>query len=157
MASSPGDRLLRTLLTAVYGLLRLNWQVRRPRTFGAHAFALTPAHKLILVRLRYAPGWRLPGGGRRAGEEPVDAALRELREEVGMTSHGSVRTAAQLEQYPDFRRDLVSLVVVEDVTYSPRWCLEIERVIEVPLDQLPNDIAPVARAWIDAVTDKLKL
>lgn len=135
--------------------MRLNWQVRRPRTFGAHAFALTSARKLILVRLRYAPGWRLPGGGRHAGEDPVEAALRELREEIGMTSHGSVRTAAQLEQYPDFRRDLVSLVVVEDVTYRPRWNLEIERVIEVPLDQLPSDLAPVARAWIDAVVEKL--
>lgn len=125
--------------------------MRRPRTFGAHAFALTPAKKLILVRLRYAPGWRLPGGGRRSGEDPVNAALRELREEIGMTSHGEVRTACQLEQNPDFRRDLVSLIIVEDVAYSPRWSLEIERTIEVPLNELPSDLAPVARAWIDAV------
>lgn len=64
-------------------------------------------------------------------------------------------TAAELEQYPDFRRDLVSLFVVEDVIYRPRWSLEIERVIEVPLDRLPNDLAPVARAWIDAVLERL--
>jgi len=32
-------------------------------TFGAHAVALTPARKIVLLRLWYAPGWRLPGGG----------------------------------------------------------------------------------------------
>ena len=149
--ASLGDRLLRVILTAAYKLYRLNWLVRRPRTFGAHAFALTPERKLILVKLRYAPGWRLPGGGRDCGEDPRDAALRELREEIGMTSHGDVRPAAELEQQPDYRRDLVSLLVVEDVRYTPRWSWEVEQVIEAPLDGLPTDLAPVARAWVDAI------
>ena len=51
-------------MTGAYQLLRAGWFVRRPRTFGAHALALTPERKLILVKLRYASGWRLPGGGR---------------------------------------------------------------------------------------------
>ena len=136
-------------------MFRLKWLVRRPRTFGAHAFALTPERKLVLVKLRYVPGWRLPGGGRHAGEDSRDAALRELREEIGMTSHGTVRAAAELEQRPDYRRDLVSLLIVEDVRYTPGWRWEVERVIEAPLDRLPRDIAPVARAWVDAVLAKL--
>lgn len=129
--------------------------ISRPRTFGAHAFALTPERKLILVWLRYAPGWRLPGGGRRKGEEPVAAALRELGEEIGMTSHGRVRLAAELEQRPDKRRDLISVIIVEDVRYRMRWSLEVERTIEVDLDQLPADLAVVARTWIDAVLPSL--
>ena len=56
---------------------------------------------------------------------------------------------------PDYRRDLVSLLIVEDVVYSPRWTWEVEQIIEVPPDRLPPDMAPVARAWIDAVIDKL--
>ena len=68
-----------------------------------------------------------------------------------MTSHGIVRPAAELEQRPDFRRDLVSLFVVEDVRYTPRWNWEVERVMNVPLDELPSDLAPVTRTWIDAV------
>src|SRR5207237_2568119 len=102
------DRLLRTIVTGAYQLLRAGWFVSRPRTFGAHALALTPERSLILVKLRYAPGWRLPGGGRDKGEDPVEAGLRELREEIGMTSHGNVKKAAELEQRPDRRRDLVS-------------------------------------------------
>jgi 8-oxo-dGTP pyrophosphatase MutT (NUDIX family) len=131
-------------------LLKAAWFVRRPRTFGAHAMALTPERKLILVKLRYASGWRFPGGGRREGEDPVEAALRETREEIGMTSHGRARLGAEIEQRPDARRDLVSVVIVEDVHYCARWSWEVESVIEVDLENLPKDVAPVARSWIEA-------
>lgn len=149
------DTLLRWALTTIYQLLRAAWFVRRPRTFGAHALALTPERKLILVKLRYVPGWRLPGGGRSSTEDPATAALRELREEIGMTSHGTVRLAAELEQRPHHRRDLVSLLVVEDVRYRQRWSWEIERVTEVSLDDLPQDLAPVASDWIAALRKHL--
>jgi 8-oxo-dGTP pyrophosphatase MutT (NUDIX family) len=146
------DVILRPLFTAAHWLLRLNWFVRRPRTFGAHALALTPEGKAILVKLRYAPGWRLPGGGRGADEDPRYAVLRELREEIGMTAHGEVTAAAELEQRPDFKRDLAALFLVRDVRYRPRrWSWEVEAIIERPLDNLPTDLAPVARDWIDAL------
>jgi 8-oxo-dGTP pyrophosphatase MutT (NUDIX family) len=150
------NAILRLLLTAVHGLLKLNWFVRRPRTFGAHALALTPAGKVILVRLRYARGWRLPGGGRAEDEDPADAVLRELREEIGMTSHGEVTLAAELEEHPDFKRDLAALLVVRDVRYRPRrWSWEIEAITERSLDDLPADLAPIARGWISALQGKL--
>jgi 8-oxo-dGTP pyrophosphatase MutT (NUDIX family) len=149
------DAILRPLFTAAHWLLRLNWFVRRPRTFGAHALALTPEGKAILVKLRYAPGWRLPGGGRAEHEHPRDAVLRELREEIGMTAHGEVASAAELEQHPDFKRDLAALFVVRDVRYRPRrWSWEIEAIMERRLDDLPLDLAPVARIWLDALRDR---
>jgi 8-oxo-dGTP pyrophosphatase MutT (NUDIX family) len=150
------DKALRIALTAAHSLLRLTWLIRRPRTFGAHALVLTPERKLVLVKLRYAPGWRLPGGGRDEHEDPRDAVLRELREEIGMTLHGRVRLAAELEQTPYFKRDLASLLIVEDVRYSPpRWSWEIERVIEAPIDDLPADMAPVAAEWITAIRPRI--
>jgi 8-oxo-dGTP pyrophosphatase MutT (NUDIX family) len=150
------DRLLRAIFTGAHHVLKAGWFVRRPRTFGAHALALTPERKLILVKLRYAPGWRLPGGSRNADEDPRDAVLRELREEIGMTSHGKVRLAGELEQRPGFKRDLASLLIVEDVRYRPpRWSWEVERIVEAPLEDLPADLAPVARAWIDTVRGRL--
>ena len=99
------NAILRLLLTTLHGLLKLAWFVRQPRTFGAHALALTPDDKVILVKLRYAPGWRLPGGGRGEHEDPRDAVLRELREEIGLTSHGAVRLAAELDEDTDFKRN----------------------------------------------------
>jgi 8-oxo-dGTP pyrophosphatase MutT (NUDIX family) len=149
------NSILRLIVTALHSLLKLGWFVRRPRTFGAHALALTPEGKVILVRLRYAPGWRLPGGGRDEDEDPRDAVLRELREEIGMTAHGEVTLAAELEEHPDFKRDLASLLVVRDVLYRPhRWSWEVEKITEVPLDALPAELSPRAAAWLAALQGK---
>lgn len=149
------DTLLRAPLTAAHHLLKLGWFAGRPCTFGAHALALTPGGKVILVKLRYAPGWRLPGGGRRQDEPPEDAVLRELREEIGMTAHGRVRLACELEERADFKRDLASLLIVEDVRYRPRWSWEVERVTECALDDLPGAMSPRALGWIEAVRPSL--
>lgn len=146
------DSGLRVVLTAAHHLLKAAWFVRRPKTYGAHAIALTPEGKIVLVKLRYAPGWRVPGGGRAASEPPVDAALRELREEIGLLSYGEVQPAADFEQAPDFKRDTASLVIVRDVGYAPpRWSWEIERVAEFALDSIPADLSPISRRWVEAM------
>jgi len=150
------NAILRLLLTALHGVMKLNWFVRRPRTFGAHALALTPEGKVILVLLRYARGWRLPGGGRKESEDPRDAVLRELREEIGMTAHGEVTLADELEQRPDFKHDLASLLVVRDVVYRPpRWSWEVEAVKEVAPEDLPSDLSPRAAQWLEAMRGKV--
>lgn len=151
MSASVANKALRIALTALHQLLKLGWRVRRPRTFGAHALAFTPEGRIVLVKLRYAPGWRLPGGGRAPGENPADAVLRELREEIGMISHGRVILACELDEQVDFKHDLASLLIVEDVYYSPRWSLEIEQVMESALDDLPLGLSPRARVWLDAI------
>jgi 8-oxo-dGTP pyrophosphatase MutT (NUDIX family) len=150
------DRPLRLALTAAHKLLRAVWFVRRPRTFGAHALALTPERKLVLVKLRYAPGWRVPGGGRRKHEYAQAAVIRELREEIGMIAYGRVRLACELEESVDFKRDLAAILIVEDVRYTPRpWSLEVEQVGEFGLDALPADTAPATLRWIDALRDRI--
>jgi 8-oxo-dGTP pyrophosphatase MutT (NUDIX family) len=136
------DRLARPLATVFYRMLK--GVRRRPQGLGAHALALTPERNLIFVKLRYAPGWRLPGGGRRPHEELRDAVLRELREEIGLTSHGTVRPAA------------AELLIVEDVRYrSGRWSWEVEAIREAAVDDLPTDLSPRTAALIDAVREKL--
>lgn len=146
------DRLVRAGATAAHFVLRAGWFVSRPKTFGAHSVALTPGGKLILVRLRYAPGWRLPGGGRSKHEDPVAAALRELREEIGMVSHGDVRLACDVEDPTNFKRDTASLVIVRDVRYRPaRWSWEVERICEANPLSLPPDTSEVTIRWMREV------
>jgi 8-oxo-dGTP pyrophosphatase MutT (NUDIX family) len=116
----------------------------KPRS-GAHAIALTREGKVILVRLRYAKGWRLPGGGRSPDEPVIDGALRETREEIGMSAHGAVRPLPEID---------ASLVLVEDVVYAPkRWSWEIEQVIEADLDALPQGMSVRAGRWLAAFRD----
>ena len=127
------------------------WFVRRPRTFGAHAIAFTPRSTIVLVKLRYARGWRLPGGGMKKGEDPREAALRELREEIGMICHGPVQLAGELQENPDWKRDTASLVIVRDVEYRPKWNWEVEEVKEAALTELPADLSARTQRWLDAV------
>lgn len=143
MTTRPLRDLFRIGATAFRRIARAPWfPLRRPGD-GVHAVALTPAGEIVLVKLTYASGWRLPGGGRRAAEPAQAAALRELREEIGLVAHGSVRPVG------DPRRPSRALFVVSDVRYrSPRWSLEIEEVAAFAPDRLPPDLAPVARRQI---------
>lgn len=143
--SRIADGALRIVLTAAHRLIKPARHIRRAKTCGAHAVAVTPEGKLILVKLRYASGWRVPGGGRKKDEAPIDAALRELREEIGLTAHGEARLVR------DFEEDAASLVIVRDVRYRPRWGWEVERVTEASLDRLPADLSPITNRWIEAV------
>jgi len=145
-------KAVRIAATAAHKLLKAFWFIRRPRTFGAHAIALTPGNRLILVRLRYAPGWRVPGGGRSEHEAPVEAALRELREEIGMTAHGEAKLARDFQEPTDFKRDTASLIIVRDVEYRPKsWNWEVEAVTETSLDALPQPMSEISARWIEAV------
>ncbi|HET9637984.1 MAG TPA: NUDIX domain-containing protein [Allosphingosinicella sp.] len=101
---------------------------------GVHAVPLTGAGKVVLVRLTYAPGWRVPGGGRKRGEAPEQAMLRELREEIGLVSHGAIEGLEKVRP-----GDRSSYFLVRDVVYRPRRSLEVEDVREFDPERLPDD------------------
>jgi len=63
---------------------RLWWRAhRKPRT-GVVVVAFDADGRVLLVRHSYGPRlWTLPGGGIRRGEQPEQAMLREIREELG--------------------------------------------------------------------------
>lgn len=108
------------------------------------------------MKLRYAPGWRIPGGGRHPHESSEEAVLRELREEIGLTGHGRIRLACELDERTDFKRDLAALLIVEDVRYRPRkWSWEVEQVGEFPIDCLPGDTAEPTLRWIGVLRPHL--
>lgn len=53
-------------------------------TAGAIVFNDSGQVLLLKHRFRAGSGWGIPGGFLEAGEQPLDALRRELREEVGM-------------------------------------------------------------------------
>ncbi|MBS0482279.1 MAG: NUDIX domain-containing protein [Proteobacteria bacterium] len=62
------------------------WRLRKPRLTGCRVLALDERGWVLLVRHSYGSGrWMLPGGGVGRRENPLAAAQRELREEVGCT------------------------------------------------------------------------
>jgi 8-oxo-dGTP pyrophosphatase MutT (NUDIX family) len=126
-------RLIRTVFTSLNGLRLAARRVTGSGGSGVHAVPLTGEGKVVLIRLTYAPGWRVPGGGRKRGEAPERAMLRELREEIGLISHGAI------ERLEDVRPgDPSTFFVVRDVAYRPRRSLEVEEVREFDPEQLPD-------------------
>lgn len=131
-------RLVRTVFTFLNGLrLALRKVTGRGRA-GVHAVPVTGQGKVVLVRLTYAPGWRVPGGGRNRKEAPEQAMLRELREEIGLLSHGAIERLEDSEPGTT-PGDRSAFFIVRDVVYRPRRSLEVDEVREFDPHRLPED------------------
>lgn len=141
-------RMMRIGVRAFQTVRRGWWFVTRPVTFGVRAIPVTPEGHVVLVRHSYLDGWHLPGGGRRRHEDARLAALRELREEIGLFGHGAVSHLTDFFHRPDFKRDTVSVFVVEEVAFRFEPSLEIVAVHAFPPDALPYDTSPGARRSI---------
>ncbi len=134
--------LIRIVFTFLHGLRRALWKVTGPGRPGVHALPLTEGGKVVLVLLTYAPGWRLPGGGRGRKESPEAAMLRELREEIGLVAHGRIERLQDFRPESTSAADRSAFFLVRDVVYRPRRSLEIEAVREFDPRRLPDDISP---------------
>lgn len=62
---------------------RMVWRFTQPHHAGALVM-LWHEDEVLLVRTSYQDVWTAPGGGIEANEAPVDAAVREVAEEVGL-------------------------------------------------------------------------
>lgn len=66
-----------------------------------------------------------------------------------MTAHRALRPVYEFRHAPDFRKGHAVLFVVMGVAYRPpKWSFEIEDVREFAVEELPDDIAAIARRQI---------
>ena len=102
----------------------------RPRLLRVHrltadvALAIVLRDGAVLIARRsddqHLPGtWEFPGGKVEAGEEPLAAALRELREETALTATTAEPLLVFVHDYPD-RRLRFHAFVVKEATGEPR-------------------------------------
>lgn len=62
------------------------WLGRAPKKIVAVKVLIwTQSDKILLVKPHYNRHWQLPGGLIETGESPINAAIREVNEETGMT------------------------------------------------------------------------
>jgi 8-oxo-dGTP pyrophosphatase MutT (NUDIX family) len=102
--------------------------------------ALTPDHRLVLVRqFRYGIddfSLEIPGGIIDAGEDPVAAGVRELREESGYVGT-SARLLGSVHPNPAMQDNRCHLVLVEGAQRSAE--LEWDENEEMEILALPVD------------------
>jgi 8-oxo-dGTP diphosphatase len=102
--------------------LRVYWFLRRPEVRGVKC-VITDGDRVLLVRHTYGSrSWDLPGGSIKRGEEPADAARREMHEELGV-SIDNWRPLGMMSLSIDHRRDRLHCFQAE--LRAPR--IEIDR------------------------------
>jgi ADP-ribose pyrophosphatase len=110
--------------------------------------AVTPDERLVLVRqFRYgtdAFSLEVPGGVMDAGEDPVAAGLRELREETGFAGERA-RLIGSVHPNPAFQSNRSHFVLVENVQESHALEWDADEEIEVILKPV-DEVLALARA-----------
>lgn len=92
--------------------LRAWWAIRRPTATGA-GVAVWWEGRLLVVETSYRPGLLdLPGGGAAPGEDPVEAARRELIEETGLVAPREELQDVGEIRFPFEGRTIVSRILL---------------------------------------------
>ncbi len=145
------DRVIRNLYRIAYrGHMVVNF-VLRPRTQGAYV-AVWRDGKLLLIRNSYKTTYTLPCGGIGAGEEALDAARRELREEVGLELPAAAfQRAFETVNGTEFKRDHIVLFEVRPET-PPVLVPDGREVVwagyRTPADALELPLFPPVREYL---------
>jgi 8-oxo-dGTP diphosphatase len=139
------DWVYRTTYHYGFRAARLLWRLTKPRHFGA-VVMLWYDKKVLLVRTSYQDGWVAPGGGIKSHEAPVQAAIREASEELGLQlALEDLRHALATEHLWNNRRDMLQIFEVE-LSTSPKIKIDNREIIEArfvtPQEALSLDLPP---------------
>jgi 8-oxo-dGTP diphosphatase len=136
------DFAFRMAYRAAYQIMRVYWRLVRPVTRGA-LVAIWNNGEILLVKNSYVNYYCVPGGYLKEAETPVEAAVRELAEEVSIqvppealklgleethTWEGKTDMVSifdlDVKERPLFRVD--NREVVDAEFFSPHYALEIK-------------------------------
>lgn len=128
------------------------WRWRKPLLVGCSVmvFRIAPDgdRTVLLVRHSYGAGrWGFPGGAVGRGEDPAQAALRELREEVWLKPEELRTEGAVTRDLHGAQNRIEMFSAISDA--EPRIDgREIIAARYFPLDALPPDIQADAACWL---------
>ncbi len=84
MALTFKQKIIHALIPILLPFVRLYWHIFKPKTFGVKVI-VEYGSQILLIRNSYGwKKWTFPGGRIDKGEEPLEAAKREVLEETGL-------------------------------------------------------------------------
>ncbi|MDB4990088.1 MAG: hydrolase [Myxococcaceae bacterium] len=123
------DRVFQLGYFCAYRLMRTYWRIRHPTTHGA-LVAIWSGGKVLLVQNSYVPYYSAPGGYLDGQESGRDAALRELREEVGLSAKSEdLELALEVSHEWEGRHDHVQIFHLQ-VDQRPVIQIDHREVVE---------------------------
>lgn len=146
------DPLARTAFRGAYALMRVYWFAARPETNGA-CVGVWRGREVLIIKNSYKHTFTLPGGNRHRDEAWVDAASRELREEVGIYAPAlQLRPVFETTSLDEHKRDHVYFYEM-DVDTKPTITID-NREVEWgafldAAEALKLPLQPVARAYLE--------
>jgi len=145
------DGAFRVAYQCAYRLMKAYWGIRHPTTHGALVM-LWNEGEVLLVRNSYVRYYSAPGGYVRKGESGRAAALRELKEEVGLAAREQdLSLVVDETQEWAGKSDHVQIYSL-DLAARPRIHVDHREVIEAswfpPERALELDLFPPLRSAI---------
>lgn len=123
----------------------IDWTAWRPDETATLLYVVRDGRVLLIHKKRGIGAGKInaPGGRVHPGEAPLEAAVRETREEIGVTPEGARRLGEVLFHVLDGTSIRIHVFRADDISGEPR---ETE---EARPEWFPVDAIPFDRMWED--------
>ena len=131
------------LIQLAYRAQKFLWKLFKPRTRGVKVMLFNDCGEVLLIRNSYGSSklFVFPGGGIRPWERPIDAARREMREELGSTVEALASVSTHFTS-AEGKRDTIYLFEGK-LAEAPRPDgAEVAEAHFFSLDALPETLSP---------------
>ena len=144
--------MARLILKLAYRALLTLWFFTKPTVYGVY-IAIWYQADLLMIKNSYRKRLTIPCGRMKRGEDPAEAAVRELYEEVGIKLEKSKLTfAGKYTGKFKYATDIGSVFEVE-LAESPQIRVDNREVVWaqfMPLEQISKlCLNPTVKSWLD--------